>query len=464
MRNSLFSKRIPTLFGLLLLGIGLVTLNYAVTNQVFFFTQATPTYSPEEIRITNLTDTSFSVSYTTKDNVLGTLSYEAAGLGEKVALDDRDQQAGNPQPYHLHHISVRNLKPGTNYSFAIISSDKRFLDNDKPFEVKTLAPLSQNPTTQPPIVGSVSYPDGTKNNNVIVFLVSDNAQIFSVLTKQDGNFVMPLNAIRTADFSSYLTFTQDSVIKLLAVGLDAYATVSVLTSQINPVPPITLNNSYDFTTSSELSPVPIASDAADTTSFPSFEATEASAPKPNIINPVNQETFNDQQPQFEGTAIPNAEVEIEINSETPIKTTVITNSNGSWNYRPSSQLAPGEHTITIKSKDTQGVLQTITRSFTIFAQGSQFTEPSVSPSQPIPSPTDNQVTPTLSPTPTTPESPTPTLSPTPTVMQVTGILTQSVPPPTQSPGSPLVLLSGIIAAVALSAGSILLFLGKGNSL
>lgn len=463
MRDSLWYKRIPTLLGLLLLGIGMVSLNYAIHNSVFFLTRATPPYAPEEIRITNVTDTSFSVSYVTKEAVVGSLSYGINSTGDKFALDDRDQQSGNPMPYFMHHITVKNLKPNTTYYFTINSKDKSFLNNDQPFTVKTLPTLKDNPTKQPPIVGSVFHQDGTKSNDVIVFLVTENAQTLSVLTKQDGSFIIPLNALRTKDYTSYFTFTDSSVIKLLARGKEAVTTASVLATQINPVPPLTLGNSYDFTSLSQLSPVPISSHAADITSFPSFSATEASPHQLTIINPSQKEAFTDAQPQFEGTAIPNSQIEIEINSETHIKTTIRANKNGNWVFRPSTKLTPGEHTITIRARDAHGILQTLTRSFTVYAEGSQFTEPSVSPSPPSPTPqqeTDQPVVET--PTPTLEETPTPTLTstPTPTPPVVTGILTQSVPPPQEPPGSSLVLITGIIAAITLSTGVFLLFLGK----
>lgn len=464
MQRSLWYKRIPTLFGLLLLGIGVFSVNFAINNGVFFTTRASPTYTPEEIRITNLTDTSFSVSYVTKDSVIGSLSYGTSPSGGKVALDDRDQQSGNPQPYTIHHITVKNLTPETQYYFSITSSDKTFLDKEKPFTTTTLQELNEQPTTQPPIVGNVAYADGHKDNNVIVLLVTDGAQTLSVLTKPDGTFVMPLNAIRTADFSSYQRFTPSSVIKLLAVSPVDKATVSVLTSQITPVPPITLGNSYDFTTSVSLSPVPIASGSANTDSFPSFNATEVGPAQPQILSPDKDEGLHDTQPQFEGKAVPNAQVQIEIHSDTPISTTVTANKNGTWSYRPTTKLAPGDHTITIKTKDSNGILKTITQSFTVYAEGSQFTEPSVSPNQPTPTPTE----PVTSPSPTVTNTPTPTPSPTatatPTPIRVTGILTQSVAPVTTETGSSTVLFSGIIAALTVGTGLLLILLSKGSNL
>ncbi len=462
MQNSLLHKRIPTLFGLLLLIAGFFAINYAVNHTVFFITQASPTYTPEEIRVTNLTDTSFTISYVTQDSVLGTLTYDTTPTGNKVALDDRDQQSGTPQPYLTHHITVKNLSPDTTYYYSILSSNKTFLDKDKPFSVKTLTSLTEDPSRQTPIVGTVANPDGSHDNNTIVLLVTDGAQTLSTLTKSDGTFIMPLNALRASDFSKYISFTPDSLIKLLVENPKGKATVSVLASQINPVPLITLNNSYDFTTSvqGEISPVPIASNSADTASFPSFSATEAGPKEPAIASPDRNEELHDSQPQFEGTALPNTEVQIEIHSNDPISTTVTSNSNGSWSYRPPTKLDPGEHTITIKTKNSQGILQTITRNFTVFAEGSQFTEPSVSPVQPTATPLPEI---TITPTPTPTLTPTPIASPTATPILVpSDILTQPPQPITTSPGSSITIISGILGTLAIGAGALLLLIARGT--
>lgn len=90
MRASLWYKRIPTLLGLFLLGAGLVTVSWLINSDTLFLTKASPPYTPENIRITNLSDTSFTISFTTATPVLGTLSYGTSPTGGNVALDDRD--------------------------------------------------------------------------------------------------------------------------------------------------------------------------------------------------------------------------------------------------------------------------------------------------------------------------------------------------------------------------------------
>ncbi len=451
MRNSLFNKKIPTLLGLILLGIGLFTVSYLANTGSLFVTQATPPYAPEQIRITNISDTSFTVSFITDEAVLGTLSYGTNQSLGKLALDDRDQQTGTPRPYQTHHITVKNLTPNSEYFFSITASDKEFLDQDKPFSVRTLSPLSETPPQQSPIVGKVSYPDGSTRSDVIVFLVGDSTQSYSVLSKQDGSYVMPLNSIRTKDFTGYANLKGTDILQMLFVGPTLSSRASLYPTQINPVPLITLSNSYDFTVGETPSIVEeTASTSASSVSFPSFEATEVTQNEPQITSPKNEEGLSDQQPSFQGKALPNESVEILIQSSHEISTTVKANANGSWSFRPDQKLEPGEHTVTIKTKDSNGILKTIRRSFTVYAEGSQFTEPSVSPVQTTPTPTIFvEPTPTLTPTPTPTLSITATPSAIPTINEATPTV---VPPPSESPGSSSVIISVIIAGIALVMG------------
>lgn len=452
MRNSLFNKRIPTLLGIILLGVGIATVSYVVSSGALFTIQATPDYAPENIRITNISDTSFTVSFTTTVDVLGTLSYGTEPTLGKVALDDRDQQAGTPSPYRVHHITLKNLSANSEYFFSITASDKTFLDEDKPFQVQTLAPLTSNPPKQAPIVGKATHADGTTDDNIIVFLVEDTTQAYSVLTKEDGSYVLPLNAIRTKDFSSYAAFNENTLLQMLLLSNNASSRATLLASQINPVPPITLSNNYDFTTGIEAkTPTQVASSSGEDTTFPVFSATEVGGVnEPKILSPKQEEGLNDQQPSFEGTALPNEQIEILIESENEIRETITAGASGDWTYRPSEKLEPGEHTITIKTKDSGGVLRTIKRSFTVFAQGSQFTEPSVSPSQTTPTPT-----PFATPTPTLVATPTAT----PTIISTSPTST-IVPPPEDPPGSSSIVLSAIIAFLGLSGGLLLFNLTK----
>ncbi len=454
MKQSLWQKRIPTFLGIIILVIGFFVTSYVVNNGQLLKIQASPAYTPKNIRITNLTDTSFTVSYLTEEEAVGSISYQGSDELSKIGLDDRDQQNGQPRPYFIHHITVNHLNPQQTYTFSINSKDQKFSDGEIPFSVTTLASLSSNPPQQNPIVGKVLLPDNTSNKEVLILLVRDNAQMLSVLTKPDGTFFMPLNSLRNSNFDQYYNLENNSIISLLLTNGVLSSQVKVLSSQLNPVPPISLPQNYDFTSSANPLDSTVASEAAISESFPSFSATENSDATPNtiqIITPDNKETFEDQQPSFSGVAIPNQEIEITIHSNQKIITTLKTDSKGFWTFRPEEKLEPGEHTIIVKTRNKQGVLQTLTRSFTVYAAGSQFVEPSVSPPTPTPTPKPEPI---ATPTPTTEPTPTPT----PIIIEVT----VTPLPPQDSPGSSSVIFFAILTLFTLGGG-VLLFLTNRNS-
>ena len=177
--------------------------------------------------------------------------------------------------------------------------------------------------------------------------------------------------------------------------------------------------------------------------FP-FTKKESENLKPQILTPKKEQVFNDQKPQFQGTSLPNETVEIIIHSDENIQTQVIADGNGNWTYSPPANLSPGVHTITIKTRDSSGILTTIMQSFTVFAADSQVSEsatPSATPTQ--------MIMPTLTPTPT----PTSIASSIP-------IESKGGLPPTGS-SSVLLIIGGIVAAVT---GLTLFFLTRNISL
>jgi hypothetical protein len=258
----------------------------------------------------------------------------------------------------------------------------------------------------------------------------------------------------------------------------AETTVETTIANAHAMSPVTIAQKYDFT-SVEPTEMPIASSSGQPSqsqsTFPQFSTLKAVNPNPQILSPKKDQAFADQQPEFTGTAPPNRTVEIIINSTATIKTTVLTDKSGKWTYRPSKKMEAGTHTIQITTRDEAGILRTITQSFIVQAEGSQFTDPSVAPPSPTPT-TAIATTPTLAPTvaPTTAISPsttpiisvtqavTPTLQPSPTLMPTVFItqvpIATQPPPPSISPmGSETVVIAFSLAGFAIIVGTVLFF-------
>lgn len=457
MRKTIWNKRIPTLLGLLLLATGIFVTAGALKSGLIFRSQAAPGATPQNIQITNVTDSSFTVSFLTNDKVLGTVAYglDAKGLSN-IGLDDRDQQTGVPKPYQTHFITLKNLKPGQNYYFSIVSNTKTFLDNNAPFHITLPPVIKDSPSREPPVVGKVLFPPQDQSKEAIIYLSSPGTADISTQTGNDGSFILPVNTLRTNDLLHYASLSATTKLTLQIQNPTGSSRATILLAKANPVPPITIPQNYDFTLSSSPLTTTSATDSGSTVSLPSLPATKQSQTKIQILTPKNEESFSDQRPVFKGTALPNQDVQVEIHSQNAFKTSIQANSLGVWTYRPPQNLAPGKHTITITTRDASGIIKQITQSFVVYAAGSQFIEPSVSPTQTTPTPTQGPTPPSSTPLPTPTAIPSP--SPSSVVTTPVPTLIPTVVKPTAIPTAvPSIPATGSISVLAASISSLALF-------
>lgn len=498
MKNNLLNRRIPTFIGLLFLlfSVGLVT--FIGGNTSVWQGRASEAETPKNIEVSNISDKSFTISFTTDIKTISAVAYGTSVNVGPIAIDDRDRESGKPSPRQTHYITVSGLEAEKTYYYTIQSGSVTYSDGSVPFSVTTGKMLGQagsggNETVK----GSVILPDGNIPLEGIAYVYSEQAQKLSVLLMPDGSFSMPLSGLRSKDLSAYLQLMPKNVLDIAVRSPLYVSNVRVLAGETNPVPLITLSTDYDFAAEPVLPGLNSASDSASASpsatmdprasdsAFPAFN--DSIAAQPEIIVPEDGQEFTDQQPLFEGTAMPNKTVEIIIESDEEIRTVVIADSAGNWVFRPSSVIASGDHVLTIVTEDAAGVVQRLSRGFTVFASGSQFNEPSVSPQVSIaptasPSPTVVPSTPTVTPnaaltsaalslTPNPAQLTAAALSLTPDPAQLTAAALSLTPDPesltatararnAQIPasGNITLVLTGIIAGLSLLGGFVLFFL------
>ena len=453
MKQSFWDKKIPTLLGLFVLVLGVLVTTFLTNKETLLQTNALSTKQPQNVRITNVTDTSFSVSYYTLDKISGLLNYGKDISQDQSAFDERGGKLTN---YRIHSFTVNNLMPLTKYYFTIISGQDTYYNNNKSFEIVTGPSISGFLENSETLKGKIFLPDGNPPLEGLVYVTLDNSQVISVLVKSNGSYEIPLKLIRVNDLSSHYNFSQNSVIKMLIYGDLLTSSVLLSKTQANNVPPITLSKDYNFLIKNS----PNASVSASLQSFPSFESTSSASKekKVEILAPKKDQGFADDQPLFKGTAKPGEDVQIVIHSDQNLQASVTTDKNGNWNYRPSESLTPGTHTITITTRDISGLLKIITQSFVVYASGTQIANAAGSPT-PTPRPS---ATPTPTPTPLIVAYITPTLSPTITSTEIltpTPISTYSgelLPPA----GNPFIIIFGIAGFAVSLFGSLLFFLSR----
>ncbi len=468
--QRILNKRLPSFFGFFFIILAIGTITWLSRNAILFNTKAATDNIPKDVRVSNVTDTTFTVSYITDASVLGSIKFKKSGQTDQVALDDRDTSQGTPKEYMVHYISVKKLTPTTTYTFTITSGEETFSNNNAAYEVTTAAPVTieSDESEFPTINGKVILDDGTAPTEALAYVNSEGSQLLSTLIKTDGSYSFEPTSLRNTTLSDVILLTPEHILKMQIIDATKTSDISLLYSQIDPVPLITLSKNYNFVVSQDpLNQTPIASESAESSEeIPAFPIIEdqPGTTTPQILTPKKEQEFNDQQPLFRGKAVPNETVTITINSEQTITATVTADSNGNWQYRPNEDLEPGTHTITMRTVDASGLMRVITQSFVVYAEGSQFTEPSVSPSAsrtltPTAKPTATPTTkPTNTPAPTKPgttatatPSPTKTATPTPTKIVESTISTTVPPIPVSGNTSLMITVLGIVTAIGIGA-------------
>lgn len=451
--NTILNKRLPAFAGIFVLLLTLITTIILSRNTLLFVTKATVGSNPKNIQITNISTDSFTVSYQTDESVIGTLVYGTTPENTTIALDDRDIQTAKPSEHMLHYITVKNLQPSTKYYFSIASGSQIITNNDAPFEITTAGALTETSPANTIINGTVALADGTFPTEGIITAKGENTQLLSTFIKPDGSYTLSLTQLRANDLQKYVLLGPDEKLAITINTPTQLSNAQIAAKQSNAIPKIVLSQNYDFTVSPDpLTPIATesAKTASDSAQFPQEEiATPVTSPE--ITTPKADQQFKDAQPLFTGKALPSTDITITINSQKEISAQLQSDNTGKWEFRPPVSLDPGAHTITIESIDANGIVQKISRAFTVNAAGSQFIEPSISPVSPSPT-TPPPVTPTRAELPS--PTPTPTMSPSPTMVLSPTAAIPSQQGPINPTGSSMIMNSIIGAIIAFGIGSL----------
>jgi len=109
MKTKLSKIHFPTALGLFILlaaiGVGV----YLVRTRTSSKAGAEASLTPKQVRITNVTDTGFSVSWVTDKATTGVVKHgtETNSLKQQV-LDDRDKLSGDAGDFEVHHVTAKN--------------------------------------------------------------------------------------------------------------------------------------------------------------------------------------------------------------------------------------------------------------------------------------------------------------------------------------------------------------------
>lgn len=360
--------KIPTILGIIIIVISLGATVLLFNNMRDFLGRASPDANPTEIKITNLSDSSFTVSWTTAGNVSGTINFGSEPSMGNVATDDRDQISGKTGQYLTHHLTLRYLKPQSKYYFKIISGGTSFDNKGEPYIVTTAPQMGTSVSGAPPIYGTIAKSDGSPAAGAIVYLTLPGGIPLSTLVKSSGNWLIALNNARTADLSGFIKLTGTEKIDIFVqAGSEGTARAVARVISDSPISQIVLGKRYDFSQET-------ASLSATAEPSLGFKAPATATPSPSLTSPASDSALPSDRPIFAGRGIPGKAVTIKVESPAPVTGTTSVDQNGNWTWTPPSGLSPGSHTVTVATTDSAGNPLQFTRNFTVLASGTQVTE------------------------------------------------------------------------------------------
>lgn len=359
----------PTIIGILLLFAGIVAGVFLLRSNQIFKIGASPGVEPKDVRISNISDSSATISWVTGDPTTAFISYgTSSSLGTMVNEGQSDQK------YNTHSITITGLSPSTNYYFKIISNGTTFDNNSLPWQFSTGIVLNINQNVMP-ISGSVITAAGAPSRRAIIY-VTVGGYTISTLTSEGGTFVLQLSSIRTPDLTSYAEISRESTLLEVSVTAESgeISTAKVFQQSANPIPAIIVGQNQDFR---NLEPNSVGQNPNADLNLPdsvtSPSKLDISGEKTDTSQEITLDSVKEGEvvtstiPEFFGEGPAGSNITVTVHSDMEISGTTTTSDKGRWSWSPENTLTEGPHSVTISWIDTSGITRTITRNFVVQA-------------------------------------------------------------------------------------------------
>ena len=335
--------------------------------------RASGSEQPKNIQLTNVSDSSFTVTWLTDSTATGTVRLSMPPFQSITAFDDRDTN-GKLTPYQTHSVTVRSLKPNTNYSLKVLSNGKSYGDNKKPLSVRTAPTIGKGSSGLEPAYGTIMTPNGSPAGGALVYLTLEGGQLLSTTTNMSGSWLVTLNSARTASLDRYLTPAERITESISVLSNEGEATAVTDTLNDAPVSEMTLGKTYDFR--KQQAGAQPSTLATTKTGVPAILGAQKQLMKNqsnvvSIATPVNGAALSTAFPLIQGTGIPTHTVSVVVGITNPVSGSVVVGTDGMWRFTPTRPLAPGKQSVTVTTLDSASKPVAITHAFTVLKSGSQ---------------------------------------------------------------------------------------------
>lgn len=325
MEKTFFKKKLPLFLGLGLVTVGIGTALFFFAKSRFIKTKGEVFSPPQNVRISNIQDDKFTLSWTTSTPVNALVHYGTTPSTDKTAVDDRDQRSGDTGKYKVHYVTIKNLKPEKTFHLAIDASEKQY-------KVVTGPSIKASKETRV-VSGKILSPGKIPVNGTVVYLSAENMATLSTLTDKTGQWTIFLNQARTKDLSENAVFDLEATVFRIEAndGNNKVEAIILSKNAFPTIPDLILGHElYDFRKEATAEQM-IVEKALVT-----------------IDNPAqDEEEINAFRPEFIGQGPVNKVLTITIESAEPYTALITVDDSGKWSFTPPFDLSPGRHTISI---------------------------------------------------------------------------------------------------------------------
>lgn len=364
-------KTIPTILGVIVLLLGSLAGVFLMNSSQIFQIGADVTTYAKNIRVANLSDDSFTLSWTTDKETKGYIIWGTSENNiDNIAYEDTSENK-----YLSHTVNVTGLKASTKYFYKINSDDTTFDNSGIPWQVTTGPTLSSNKSSVL-ISGSVIDASGQPESKALVY-ADIEGYLMETETSDTGNFVFQLNRARNNNLQSYASIDPEQTVIQISVqsAKNGVASAQIFSKSANPIPPIIIGQTHDFRNSpanslggNPNSNLNLPQDNPQNSKFNVTIPSETAKPTSIILESLNEgEIITSTKPQFFGKGPSGTTLTITVHSENPVTSDVKVPKSGSWSYTIPTNLEEGNHTITISWIDVSGITRFLTRDFVVKA-------------------------------------------------------------------------------------------------
>lgn len=248
---SIFTRKFPTLIGLLIFGIFTGISIVYLSSSTRTHPQALSAALPQDVALTNLSDTACTVSWFTPVPTVGYVAAAPIHTASRLTFfDDRDQAASEPGNYLTHSVTLTGLTPNTTYRLYLNGQTNNLTQPQVyEYQITTLKPLEELPQSDI-AYGYVTTPAGLPVQGSLIYFQWPEtvaAAPASSLTDTHGRWALNLSTIRHLDYNRYISYNASTLLQLTAIaGLDQKGAAITPANLTKPVPPIIIGQTVDY--------------------------------------------------------------------------------------------------------------------------------------------------------------------------------------------------------------------------